>query len=476
MFILIRKRWGTAIAFIRNMKEIGKAGETAIVEKVDNGILYLDNGKCLYAKAASDFIEAGEMRKIELCKGDLIQFNVNLRDRKIYNGNIARITDDPGKVMMLYPDGKPRELIDLPREYRTFKYGWVTTSHKSQGRTSETVVVAAQSLDRKAFYVALSRGRKQMALHCPEKEFLKKQLSHSGDRTSVHDLAEKGEISPDVLIPLSEDARKRKRAILPDFSYKSIKTRAEKFMAELKRIAKRVSEFSRRIKARRARDAKYGYGPVSEKVRLEIEDQNALDAIEREKAAAAKRAAFESMFASPRKLSPYEQAQMELKELGFYQSDQGSEQKESEKHESYFDIMKSVSQKRKDPIVKPDIPVMPVAEKKPEPSAPSMPKQVSVTPSFEPSESLFSFDANKRYMEEINRRYEAKMAEKRRLAEEKEKQAEHERQKARQAELEREETARKQAEELSKKKIEQKVIERPEPKIEKKKPSRGMDL
>lgn len=249
-------------------------------------------------------------------------------------------------------------------------------------------------------------------------------------------------------------------------------------MAELKRIAKRVSEFSRRIKARRARNAKYGYGPVSEKVRLEIEHQSALDAIEREKAAAAKRAAFESMFASPRKLSPYEQAQMELKQLGFYQSGQESERTTAEEHESYFDIMESVSNKGKDPIAKPDIPDTkgPVAEEKPEPSAPSMPRQVSVTPSFEPSESLFSFDANKRYMEEVNRRYEAKMAEKRCLAEEKEKQAELERQKARQAELEREETARKQAEELSKKKIEQKVIERPEPKIEKKKPSRGMDL
>ena len=113
----------------------------------------------------------------------MIQFNVNLRDRKIYNGNITMITDVPGEVMMLHADGKPCELVKLPEEYATFKYGWVTTSHKLQGRTAENVVVAAQALDRKAFYVTLSRGRKHMALHCPEKEFLKQQSDFRiGDR------------------------------------------------------------------------------------------------------------------------------------------------------------------------------------------------------------------------------------------------------------------------------------------------------
>ncbi|MFA6717357.1 MAG: hypothetical protein WCS27_18395, partial [Victivallaceae bacterium] len=45
---------GTVVAFIRNMKGIGNAGETAQVERSENGMLYLDNGKCLYAKAASE--------------------------------------------------------------------------------------------------------------------------------------------------------------------------------------------------------------------------------------------------------------------------------------------------------------------------------------------------------------------------------------------------------------------------------------
>jgi hypothetical protein len=243
---------GTTIAFIRNMKDIGNAGEVAKVERVEGDFIYLDSGKCLRPKASADFIEVGELREIELCRGDLIQFNVNLRDKKIYNGNIAQITDDPRKVMMLYSDGTPRELIDLPEDYSNFKYGWVTTSHKSQGRTAENVVVAAQALDRKAFYVALSRGRKNMALHCPEKEFLKQQLSFRiGDRTSVHDLLVEGQISAERMLPLSEDAQRRKAETLPDEKYKSVIERTKEFMEQIKQTTAKVWERAKQIAARR---------------------------------------------------------------------------------------------------------------------------------------------------------------------------------------------------------------------------------
>ena len=265
----------------------------------------------LHVKSAADFTEAGEMRQIELCTGDLIQFNVNMRDKKIYNGNIARITDDPHKVMLLYPDGKPRQLIELPEEYATYKYGWVTTSHKSQGRTSETVVVAAQALDRKAFYVALSRGRKHMALHCPEKEFLKQQLSFRiGDRKSVHDLARDGQI-----LPLSEDAMTRKAETLPDTKYKSLIERTRAFMKSIKRMADNLLGISRKISARRARNRKYGYGIVTSEVKLEIEKQNALAVLEEERRKAERAERIHRKLHPPKELSPYEEAMLAVKAM-----------------------------------------------------------------------------------------------------------------------------------------------------------------
>lgn len=61
---------GYAISFVRTMKGFAKAGETACVEYVKDGMLHLDNGKLLHLKTAADFIEVGELRELELCAGE----------------------------------------------------------------------------------------------------------------------------------------------------------------------------------------------------------------------------------------------------------------------------------------------------------------------------------------------------------------------------------------------------------------------
>ena len=246
---------GMTIGFIRNMKGVGKAGEVTRIEAVEGKQLVLANGKRIFAKGASDFIDVGEMRKIELCEGDLIQFRVNLKANKIYNGTLARVSADPGKVEILYSDGRPRKLIDMPENYAAFDYGWVTTSHKSQGRTAENVVVAAESLDRKAFYVALSRGRREMSLHCPDKEHLKRGLAYrTGERASIHDLIRDREIPVNTLLPLSEKVRKQKAAVLPDFSYKEV---AKRVKAALRKVKAMLDDSATICRMRKHRERLY---------------------------------------------------------------------------------------------------------------------------------------------------------------------------------------------------------------------------
>jgi conjugative relaxase-like TrwC/TraI family protein len=260
---------GMTVGFVRNFKGIGSAGETAKIQSVDSGMLLLENGKRIYARAASDFIEVGELHKVELCKGDLIQFRVNLKDQKIYNGSLARITDQPGVVELLFPDGKPREMVEMPKNYAAFDYGWVATSHKSQGRTAENVVVAAESLDRKAFYVALSRGRQQMALHCPDKNFLKEQLMfRSNQRASVHDLIRDRAIPAQAILPLSDDARQKKSDTMPDLRYKDVVACAKE---ALRRIAGNVRNLlSRSDEVQRLRQ--YRVKIFDENTRLDVKE------------------------------------------------------------------------------------------------------------------------------------------------------------------------------------------------------------
>ena len=228
---------GMTIGFIRNMKGVGKAGEMDEVKSVADGRIRLCSGRCLNLKTAYEFIDVGEKRGIELCAGDLIQFRVNLKEKKIYNGTLARISRKHGYIDLLDASGKVRRSIPFPEHYAAFDYGWVTTSHKSQGRTAENVVVAAESLDRKAFYVALSRGRNEMSLHCPDKEHLRRSLARrTGERTSIHDLIRNREIPPNALLPLSEKIRAQKAKILPDFSYKDIVKRLKRTADALKRL------------------------------------------------------------------------------------------------------------------------------------------------------------------------------------------------------------------------------------------------
>lgn len=181
---------GDTIMFVRRMKNVAEAGTMLSIVKVQNRTLYLNNGKQIRLPMAADFIDKGASLNLELRTGDIIQFKVNLRNKKIYNGNLARITASPGVVELLDQNMHPvpNGLRRLPEKFSGFDYGWVTTSHKSQGRTAKLVVIAAERLDRRAFYVACSRGRQSMRLFCPEKEFLKKQLCKEDD--SRHNAAD----------------------------------------------------------------------------------------------------------------------------------------------------------------------------------------------------------------------------------------------------------------------------------------------
>jgi hypothetical protein len=72
--------------------------------------------------------------------------------------------------------------------FRTFCHGYVVTSHKSQGRTHEKVIVASEQLNAKAAYVACSRGRSQCLVYTPDKTTMLSTLNRSGDRKAAFDV------------------------------------------------------------------------------------------------------------------------------------------------------------------------------------------------------------------------------------------------------------------------------------------------
>jgi hypothetical protein len=76
----------------------------------------------------------------------------------------------------------------ISADFRHFCHGYVVTSHKSQGRTHDRVVIAAEKLDAKSAYVACSRGRHEARVFTPDKEHLIERLGRPADRLAATDV------------------------------------------------------------------------------------------------------------------------------------------------------------------------------------------------------------------------------------------------------------------------------------------------
>lgn len=82
----------------------------------------------------------------------------------------------------------------VARDYGHLAYGYVVTSHASQGKTVDRVFIgqSARSLaasSREQFYVSASRGRQQAVVYTDDKQALMEAVSRSDDRMTATELA-----------------------------------------------------------------------------------------------------------------------------------------------------------------------------------------------------------------------------------------------------------------------------------------------
>jgi hypothetical protein len=98
------------------------------------------------------------------------------------NGEIVHIVGIESGVIHL-ADGR---FIDTAK-FRDFTHGYAVTSHASQSKTVDHVIVAAERLDAKSAYVACSRGRHTCTVHTPDKAALLDRLP-SGKRAAALDM------------------------------------------------------------------------------------------------------------------------------------------------------------------------------------------------------------------------------------------------------------------------------------------------
>lgn len=173
---------GLVVTF--NRKASGfSAGETAEVARVAGGEVWLRTsvgGERRLPLGEADFSVA-RTREIEVSPGDRLLVRANDRAQGLINGETLTVTALRGSVIET-AEGRS---IDANR-FRRFSHGFAVTSHKSQSKTADHVVVAAERLNGKAAYVACSRGRYTCTVHTPSKEGLLAELPE-GNRLAALD-------------------------------------------------------------------------------------------------------------------------------------------------------------------------------------------------------------------------------------------------------------------------------------------------
>jgi hypothetical protein len=179
-------RPGMLLTFNTDMKAISR-GKTLEVDRVSNGELWLKgHGKPINVEKHARKFSVSIPRTIELSVGDKILIRRNHHEAGLINGKVLTVdkVNQDGSI-------STREGRNIPAEFRHFAHGYVVTSYKSQGRTHEHEVVAAESLDAKTAYVALSRGKQSARVFTPDKTHLFENLGKPSDRPAAMDVLSK---------------------------------------------------------------------------------------------------------------------------------------------------------------------------------------------------------------------------------------------------------------------------------------------
>ena len=159
-----------------------KAGESSEVARVAAGSVFvrIGNGERRLPLRSGAFSVA-RAQQLEVAAGDRLLIRANDRASGVLNGEVVTVAGVRAG-MIETADGRR---IDT-RRFGEFSHGFAVTSHASQSKTVEHVVVVAERLTAKAAYVACSRGRASCVVHTPDKVALLDRLPN-GNRDAALD-------------------------------------------------------------------------------------------------------------------------------------------------------------------------------------------------------------------------------------------------------------------------------------------------
>lgn len=183
--IIFHKRAG---GFAKDeMVEVTDVGKSSLRVKCADG-----SERSLNVSKVAGSMDVCQPRHLSIAAGDKLLLQANRKvaaGNGFINGELVTVKAISGSNILL-EDGRT-----LPADYRQFTHGYAVTSHSSQGKTVDNVLMVASSrsfgaVNREQFYVSISRGRERCQVFTDDSELLRHRICNTHERTAAIELVD----------------------------------------------------------------------------------------------------------------------------------------------------------------------------------------------------------------------------------------------------------------------------------------------
>jgi len=180
---------GQRLRFVRQTKHFDRGETVKVVAAVQNDLrVRRADGQEVFFKmgAGSACFDVGEARELKVAAGDWLLLQAN-HGKEFINGERVQVREiQNGRIALT--DGRV-----LPSTFNTFTHGYAVTSHSSQGKTVDEVLLVASSrsfaaVNREQFYVSISRGRERCHVFTDDADLLARRVTDSHERKAAVEL------------------------------------------------------------------------------------------------------------------------------------------------------------------------------------------------------------------------------------------------------------------------------------------------
>ena len=189
---------GQIIQFSQNMPQIKRGSLWQVKDLQDKQVVItnLQGATRILPSGRADAFEVYEQTQIALAKGDQVRITRNgfdSKEKRLTNGQALEVyaVGKTGDITLINRQSKTK--YNLNKEFGHIDHAYCTTSHSSQGRTVDTVLISQPSstftaTDAKQFYVSVSRGKESVMVYTDDREKLLEYASELGNRQSAMEL------------------------------------------------------------------------------------------------------------------------------------------------------------------------------------------------------------------------------------------------------------------------------------------------